>query len=94
MTVLGAKIVLDVAIAVVVMVIWVVLVMRRSNNQTFKSTIADDESSQFKFKYLNNRLIGKDSGFKRGDIITRVNNRNVSDINSMIREIDNSSKVM
>ena len=61
MTVLGAKIVLDVAIAVVVMVIWVVLVMRKSNNQTLESTIADDESLQFKFKYLNNRLIGKRS---------------------------------
>lgn len=43
------------------------------------------------FYKVNNRLIGKDSGFKIGDIITRVNNRNVSDINSMIREIDNSN---
>ena len=60
MTVLGAKIILDVAFAVIVVtIVWVVLVMRKPNNQTLESTIADDESLQFKFKYLNNRLTGK-----------------------------------
>ena len=60
MTVLGAKIILDVAVAVIVVtIVWVVLVMRKPKNQTLESTIADDESLQFKFKYLNNRLIGK-----------------------------------
>lgn len=43
------------------------------------------------FYKVNNKLIGKDSGFRIGDIITKVNNRSVSDINSMIREIDNSN---
>lgn len=45
------------------------------------------------FYKVDNKLIGKDSGFKIGDIITKVNNRRVTDINSMIREIDNNNGI-
>ena len=43
------------------------------------------------FYKVDNKLIGKDSGFKIGDIITKINNKSVTDINSMIREINNSN---
>lgn len=42
------------------------------------------------FYKVDNNYIGKDSGFRLGDIITRVNNRSVNDINSMMREINSS----
>lgn len=42
------------------------------------------------FYKVDNNYIGKDSGFRLGDIITRVNNRSVNDINSMMREINGS----
>lgn len=45
------------------------------------------------FYKVDNKLIGKDSGFKIGDIITKVNNRSINDINSMIREIDNGNGI-
>ena len=45
------------------------------------------------FYKVDNKLIGKDSGFKIGDIITKINNKSVTDINSMIREIDNSNGI-
>lgn len=42
------------------------------------------------FYKVDNKFIGKDNGFKVGDIITKINNHNISDINSMMREISSS----
>lgn len=43
------------------------------------------------FYKVNDKYIGKEAGFQIGDIITKVNDEEVTDIASMIKKIENSS---
>lgn len=40
---------------------------------------------------VNNKNIAIDAGLKNGDIITKINDKNVKDINEMIKELNNSN---
>ncbi len=44
------------------------------------------------FYKVNNQLIGKDSGFKIGDTITKINNKQIHDISSMMAELNQYSR--
>lgn len=44
------------------------------------------------FYKVNDKLIGKDAGFRIGDIITKVNDNNVSTINEMVTLLNNSKE--
>lgn len=42
------------------------------------------------FYKVNNKNIAKEAGFQIGDIITKVNNNEITNINSMVKEVNNS----
>lgn len=44
------------------------------------------------FYKINNSFIAKDAGFAIGDVITKVNDKTVEDINSMVSEVEKSKK--
>ncbi len=44
------------------------------------------------FYKINNSFIAKDAGFAIGDVITKVNDKTVEDINSMVSEVEKSNK--